>query len=94
MPRRTSDTARGLYKFIYRAITFFGQLFQAVLLKYNSPISRSITPSRGMVWALPLSLAATDGIRINLSFPLGTKMFQFPKFHFIGTMNSFQDSMR
>ena len=29
------------------------------------------------VWALPLSLAATDGID-SLSFPPGTKMFQFP----------------
>ena len=30
------------------------------------------------VWAFPLSLAATDGISM-ISFPLGTKMFQFPR---------------
>ncbi len=30
-----------------------------------------------MVWALPRSLAATEGI---LSFPRGTEMFQFPRF--------------
>jgi hypothetical protein len=30
-----------------------------------------------MVWAAPFSLATTKGI---LSFPLGTEMFQFPRF--------------
>ena len=30
-----------------------------------------------MVWALPRSLATTRGM---VSFPLGTKMFQFPRF--------------
>jgi hypothetical protein len=29
-----------------------------------------------MVWAVPLSLATTQGM---ISFPLGTKMFQFPR---------------
>ena len=32
-----------------------------------------------MVWALPLSLAATDGI-FSLSFPLVTEMFHFTRF--------------
>ncbi len=31
-----------------------------------------------MVWAIPRSLATTDGISL-ISFPLGTKMFQFPR---------------
>lgn len=31
-----------------------------------------------LVWALPLSLAATKGITVLFYFPLGTKMFQFP----------------
>ena len=31
-----------------------------------------------LVWALPLSLAATNGITVLFSFPPGTKMFQFP----------------
>ena len=35
-------------------------------------------PHPKMVWAPPLSLAATHGIDVNLSFPPGTKMFQFP----------------
>ena len=33
-----------------------------------------------MVWALPISLATTLGIVVLLSFPMGTKMFQFPTF--------------
>ncbi len=32
-----------------------------------------------MVWAVPRSLATTRGISL-ISFPLGTKMFQFPRF--------------
>ena len=35
------------------------------------------TPS---VWAYPSSLAATTGVDSSLSFPGGTKMFQFPPF--------------
>src|SRR3970282_1309259 len=31
------------------------------------------------VWAVPRSLATTRGISV-ISFPLGTKMFQFPRF--------------
>ena len=34
-------------------------------------------PARSAVWAVPLSLATTRRI---VSFPLGTKMFQFPRF--------------
>ena len=39
------------------------------------------------VWALPRSLATTGGIITLFSLPLGTKMFQFPRFaslHCIG----------
>lgn len=31
-----------------------------------------------LVWALPLSLAATEGVTILFSFLPGNKMFQFP----------------
>ena len=34
-------------------------------------------------WAVPRSLAATDGISKLISIPAGTKMFQFPAFAFI-----------
>jgi hypothetical protein len=40
-----------------------------------------------MVWAVPLSLATTDGID-SLSFPADTEMFHFSAFSSTGTMNS------
>jgi hypothetical protein len=42
------------------------------------PLMAGPHPIKKMVWAPPLSLAATHGIDVNLSFPPGTKMFQFP----------------
>ena len=54
--------------FAYGALTLFGRLFQC-----RSPVRRrSLTQSeprdaRITVWALPLSLAATDGIDISFS---------------------------
>jgi hypothetical protein len=44
--------------------------------------ARPTTPKvfRPAVWAVPLSLAATDGITELFSFPPGTKMVQFPGF--------------
>ena len=40
-----------------------------------------------MVWAVPLSLATTDGID-SLSFPADTEMFHFSAFSSARTMNS------
>ncbi len=40
-----------------------------------------------MVWAVPLSLATTDGID-SLSFPADTEMFHFSACRSTGTMNS------
>jgi hypothetical protein len=44
--------------------------------------ARPTTPQalRPVVWALPVSLAATSRITDLFSFPTGTKMFQFPAF--------------
>ena len=50
--------------------------------------SRSPYPDSSSVWAPPLSLAATLGIDSSLSFPLGTKMFQFPRSSFSVTIDS------
>ena len=54
---------------------------------YHSSIPRRgpTTPDRqaDLVWAFPLSLAATDGISNLISIPAGTKMFQFPAFAFV-----------
>jgi hypothetical protein len=44
---------------------------------------RSLNPAASLnatVWALPLSLAATQGISSLISLPPGTEMFQFPGF--------------
>ena len=40
-----------------------------------------------MVWAVPLSLATTDGID-SLSFPADTEMFHFSAYCAAGPMNS------
>ena len=46
--------------------------------------------SKLVVWALPLSLAATDGID-SLSFPPVTEMFHFAGFCESGSMDSSQN---
>ena len=81
MPRRTLELTMWLYKFTYRSLTFYALLSQVILLSYNSTIS----------WSEPLykykfglfrfrSPLLTESI--NLSFPLGTKMFQSPRYVF------------
>ena len=78
--RGTQVPPAPLLGFVYGALTLYDQAFQPVLLptrgsRYGGPTTphgRSHT-----VWAFPLSLAATQGI---ISFPRGTKMFQFPRF--------------
>jgi hypothetical protein len=50
--------------FVYGTVTLCGQPFQAVLLAVYNPILKSYNPAKETfaVWALPISLAATDGI--------------------------------
>ena len=59
----------------------------SILFRYISliPCRAPTTPYQqaDMVWAIPLSLAATYGISKLISIPVGTKMFQFPTFAFI-----------
>jgi hypothetical protein len=92
--RGTQDPDRRLHLFAYWAITFCGRPFQnrSAKISFITPICRSYNlhdPKVG-IWAFlpavpngkawqmnPLSLAATQGI---ISFPPGTKMFQFPGF--------------
>ena len=59
--RRTLDTTRVRLGFAYRAITFYGRPSQAVQLPKRHPMSWS-EPHPKVVWAPPLSLAATYGI--------------------------------
>jgi hypothetical protein len=79
-PRDTQDTSRASFHFTYAAVTLFGRPFQAVQLWIEVSRRGPTTPKflRTWVWALPLSLATTSGISDLISFPQGTKMFQFP----------------
>ena len=63
--------------FAYRTGTVCGGLFNTLQLVSPSPSAAPTTPSRCSVWAVPRSLATTSGM---ISSPLGTEMFQFPRF--------------
>jgi hypothetical protein len=77
----TQESGRSRSNFAYGALTPCGGPFQAP--SAIRPIGDSYMPvlqprlPKETVWAAPRSLAATRGI---LSFPRGTKMFQFPRF--------------
>ena len=79
MPGGTQDTGWCLSVFAYRTVTFYGRLSHTILLTVQLPSAGPTTPQMQApaVWAVPRSLATTEGI---ISFPLGTKMFQFPRF--------------
>ena len=67
MPRGTRDTSRVIQGFGYGAITHYGRTFQTVRLPIINPTSRSHNPGNTEVlpvWAVPLSLATTDGITV------------------------------
>ena len=68
MPRPTQDTVKRVAHFDYGTITLFGQASQLVLLyaTFVTLCRLSYNPIKMMVWALPRSLAATDGIEISL----------------------------
>ena len=93
MSRGTQDTPRGNLNFAYTAITFFGYLFRGILLPKLLPHKRSLSlrdwsPTTpliapcGATWGLGSSVFAHRYLRNtnNVSFPSGTKMFQFPEF--------------
>ena len=63
--------------FAYRTSTVSGRLFNTFQLVCPLPSTAPTTPANRPVWALPRSLATTSGI---ISVPLGTEMFQFPRF--------------
>ncbi len=86
-------TGRSLPAFAYGALTSYGRPFRAVRLTgrfftplgpcrdpagpYNPRLATTAVLSTRRVWAVPLSLATTQGM---FSLPGGTKMFQFPPF--------------
>ena len=82
VPGSTQVSNERCYAFAYRTITFYGWLshtYSASVSLCNSHMSDPTTPTQQaeLVWAIPRSLATT---RRMISFPLGTKMFQFPRF--------------
>ena len=81
VPRPTLELTRVEKDFAYGAITLYRWPSQAIQLSFSYLMLWSVTPTLRLVWAVPLSLAATYGIDF-LSFPLGTKMFQFPRSFF------------
>ena len=70
--RGTRDTPRGFLDFVYKAFTFFGQLFHAVLLSQKLPYRSPTTPEKSrrifLVWADAVSLTATKAISL-IYFP-------------------------
>jgi hypothetical protein len=83
VPRPTQVPDQSHSRFAYRAFTSFGRPSQcrsATLVVSHSICSGPTTPTASLlqVWALPRSLAATQGISSLISFPPGTEMVQFP----------------
>ena len=77
VPGRTQEFGWLAVTFAYGTGTLFGRLFNTFGLATASPSAAPTTPRRFSVWAVPRSLATTCGM---ISVPLGTEMFQFPRF--------------
>ena len=63
----TLDPLRYKLHFAYGTFTLFGRSFQTSSAILFRLCERSSTPHRSAVWALPLSLAATQGIDVSFS---------------------------
>ena len=81
VPRRTQVPNESLSSFAYGTVTLYGSTLQKILLpdRFVTLMCRALPPRTHIaaVWATPISLATTLGI---ISFPEGTKMFQFSSF--------------
>ena len=78
MSRGTQDLGGALGLSLTGLSPPLADLSSVLQLSRTVPLCRSYNPVLAVattVWALPLSLATTQGI---LSVPVGTKMFQFP----------------
>jgi hypothetical protein len=71
------NSAGAGFTFAYRTGTVCGGLFNTLQLVTPAPSAAPTTPASWPVWAVPRSLATTSGM---ISVPLGTEMFQFPRF--------------
>ena len=66
-----------MLNFDYGPFTLSGAIFHSLHLSSTTATSGSYNPTgKPVVWAPPLSLAATDGIT-SFSFPPVTEMFHF-----------------
>ena len=82
VPGSTQVPGRRRSVFAYGALTRSGRLSHTFRLTnrfFKTPYDQALQPRcvATAVWAAPISLATTLGM---LSFPLGTEMFQFPRF--------------
>ena len=81
MSRPTQEAPPNKSLCLYRTFTVCGQTFQNVPVRKLVALGRPYNPADAettAVWALSLSIATTREIDNFLSFPPGTKMFQFP----------------
>ena len=78
LTRRTLDTTRSAWLFPYRALTFYGWPSQAIRMNQTRIILWS-EPHPKVVWAVPLSLAATDGIDVIFLFLGVLRCFNSPR---------------
>ena len=65
-----SGTSLGRLFYTYRAFTFCGAAFQAASISTRGPVCEPYNPDEAVtssVWAVPLSLATTQGITIVFS---------------------------
>ena len=65
----TQVLLRCVFIFAYGTVTLCGDPFQNLLLAINNQILESYNPAKETftVWAIPISLAATDGIDFSFS---------------------------
>ena len=78
--RRTQDTARYKLNFAYVTITLSDVASQLLLLSNLSPHCSPTTPSASTGFALLRFRSPLLTQSLLISFPEGTKMFQFPSF--------------
>ena len=83
--RATWDTHGHSNRVVHPAVTVSGCPFHGIVLRSVCPLLSPATLDEQVhpVWAVPLSLAATDGIT-SFSFPRVTEMFHFTPFRFPG----------
>ena len=70
------------YGFVYETVTHYGVHFQTLPLSIFLAVSRSYNPMKAgtfMVWAIPRSLATTEGIIIYFLFLRVLRCFSSPR---------------